>query len=246
MTITRQQFLREVLQLTKQRMMLRVANTTASRVTSNSSSMSLSTELTTNANFAEIVLCVGYIFIIIAFVVKILLRIIRNFDDCASPQTYNPFGFMMNEESDFESEFVSDVESSPSSPVSSRPTLSGKYLHFKTPVQMNDAVTPKTPLPPPIRRSLRLKIKSENNLYAMQNNTIITRSQSRQIQNIVISSDPCPAYIRNHDRGSMITPSPHPEHDEERAYYIQYCNEKKLRKQRREFNSPLFVRRLVL
>jgi hypothetical protein len=75
------------------------------------------------------------------------------------------------------------------------------------------------------------------------NSIMITRSQTKQIQNIQISSDPCPI---NCNRGSITNPSPHPEHDEERAYYIRYCNEKKMNKQRAEFNSPIFVRRLVL
>jgi hypothetical protein len=245
---TKQQFIREVLEITKRRMMSRVANTTALSVITNSS-VSLSTELTTNANLPEIVLGVGYILLIVTFLVKILLRTIRKFEYHYMSPSYNRFGFMMNEESESESESdtdfdsdVSDVESSSSSPISLRPILSGKYLRLQTPVQtMNAAVTPKTPAP--LRRSLRLKIKSELNLCAMQNNSamMITRSQSRQIQNIVISSDPCP-----YNRGSITTPSPHPEHDEERAYYIRYCNDKKMTKKRPEFNSPIFVRRLVL
>jgi hypothetical protein len=73
---------------------------------------------------------------------------------------------------------------------------------------------------------------------------MVTRSQTKQNQvAMTISSDPCPT---NYHRNSITTPSPHPEHDEERAYYIRYCNEKKMRKKRAEFNSPLFVRRLVL
>jgi hypothetical protein len=235
---TRQQFIREVLELTKQRMMSRVANTTASRMTAanSSSSVSLSTELTSGAKFPEIVLGVGYILLIVAFLVKILLRTIRNFDYHIS-RSHNRFGFMMNEESD--TDFDSDIES----PISLRPTLSGKYLHLQTPVQtMNAAVTPKTPAP--LRRSLRLKIKSELDLCAMQNNSamMITRSRTKQNQTMMtISSDPSP-----YNRGSITTPSLHPEHDEERAYYIQYCNKKKMRKQRPEFNSPILVRRLVL
>jgi hypothetical protein len=213
---TRHQFLREVLELTKQRMMSRVVANASSSIP-NSSSISLSTELTTNENLVGIVLGLVYIFIMIAF----------------SSRSYNRFGFMMNEESESESESES--------PVSLRPTLSGKYL--QTPLQSMNAITPKTPAP--LRRSLRLKIKSELNICAMQNNsaTMITRSQIKQNQAMTISSDPCP---HPYNRGSMTTPSHHPEHDEERAYYIRYCNEKKMRKQRPEFNSPLFVRRLVL
>jgi hypothetical protein len=90
-----------------------------------------------------------------------------------------------------------------------------------------------------------LKIKSELNLSAMEhNNKVMTRSQTKQNRFITVSSDPCPINI--YRTSTMTTPSPHPEHAEELAYYIQYCNEKKMRKQRPEFNSPLFVRRLVL
>ena len=140
---------------------------------------------------------------------------------------------MMNEESN--TDFDSDIES----PISLRPTLSGKYLHLQTPVQtMNAAVTPKTPAP--LRRSLRLKIKSELNLCTMQNNSALMITKQNQTI-MTISSDPCP-----YNHGSITNPSLHPEHDEERAYYIRYCNEKKMRKQRPEFNSPILVRRLVL
>ena len=234
---TRHQFIREVLEQTKQRMMSRVANATASKVTTNSSCTSLSTEITTNANLAEIVLGVGYILVIIAFLIKILVRTIQNFEYYYMSPSYNRFGFIANEESESESD-VSDVESSSSSPLN-------KCFHLKTPVQTMNTVTPKTPLPPPpLRRSLRLKIKSELNLCAMQNNSAtITRSQTKQSQVMTVSSDPCP---KTHHYGSITTPSPHPEHDEERTYYIQYCNEKKMRKQRPEFNSPILVRRLVL
>ena len=216
---TRYQFIREILELTKQRMMSRVVVANNSTSIPISSAISLSTELTTNEILVGmgIVLGLVYIFITIAF----------------ASRSYNRFEFIMNEESESESESES--------PVSLRPTLSGKYL--QTPLQSMNAITPKTPAP--LRRSLRLKIKSELNLCAMQNNsaTMITRSQIKQNQAMTISSDPCP---HPYNRGSMTTPSHHPEHDEERAYYIRYCNEKKMRKQRPEFNSPLFVRRLVL
>ena len=230
-TYSRDQFLREVLELTKQRMMSRVANTTALSVITNSS-VSLSTDFTTNANLPEIVLGVGYILLIVALLVKILLRTIRNFECYYMSPSYNRFGFIANEESESESESESDIES----PLN-------KCLHLQTPVQTMNAVTPKTPAP--LRRSLRLKIKSELNLCAMQNNSaiMITRSQTKQNQVMTVSSDPFP---KPHHYSSTTTPSPHPEHDEERAYYIRYCNEKKMRKQRPEFNSPIFVRRLVL
>ena len=213
------------------------------------SSPSLSLLETINENLWEIILGIGYIIVIILFVIKILLRTIRNFEYYDTSPSYNRFGFIANENSsDFDSDENSHVESSLSSPISLRSTLSlgGKYVHLQTPVQIMNVVTPKPPAPP--RRSLRLKIKSELNLCAMQNNSgMTTRSQTKQPEvtttAMTISSEPCPKN-RHHD--SMTTPSPHPEHDEEREYYIRYCNEKKMRKQRPEFNSPLFVRRLVL
>lgn len=234
-TYSRYQFLREVLELSKQRMMSRIANTTTT--SSTNTSLSLSEKI--NTNLAEIVLGVGYILVIIAFLIKILVQTIRKFEYYYMSPSYNRFGFIANEESDSESE--SDSDSSIESP-----SPANKYLHLKTPVQTMNTVTPQTPLPPPLRRSLRLKIKSELNLCAMQNNSaMVTRSQAKQKQDAMsISSDPCPYYRSS----GLITPSPspHPEHDEERAYYIEYCNEKKMRKTRPEFNSPLFIRRLVL
>jgi hypothetical protein len=275
MTTKNQQLLRDLLEQAKTRMLLRgVANANArgsksianTNNSSPSSSALLLTELTTNANIMELVLGVGYIFIIIAFLMKLLLRTIRNFEYHIS-RSYNRFGFIMNEESDSDSDSdsdsetdTSDVESSlSSSPVSLRPALSGKYLHLQTPLQtpVQTPVHPQTPQPPqPLRRSLRLKIKSELNLCAMQNNLTTTttaankatHSETKQSQNMTISSDPCPS---NRCRNSMMTmtmttPSPHPEHDEERAYYIRYCNKKKMMKKRPEFNSPIFIRPLVL
>lgn len=244
---SRHQFLRDVLELSKQRMMSKVTATSSPTNTS-----SISTERI-NANLAEFILGIGYIFIMIAFIIKILVRTIRNFEHYYMSSSYNRFGFIVNEESESESDSEYDSESEPESdviesPISLRPTLSalsGKILHLQTPtpVKTMNAVTPQTPLPP--RRSLRLKIKSELNLCSVQNNSVmVTRSQTKQNQvAMTISSDPCPT---NYHRNSITTPSPHPEHDEERAYYIRYCNEKKMRKKRAEFNSPLFVRRLVL
>jgi hypothetical protein len=212
----------------------------------------------------EIVIGVGYILIVIVFLMKLLLRTIRNFEYYYMSPSYNRFGFIANEESDYndsesessDSEHEHDSENSSStgslslspSPIPLRSSLSlssaGKYLHLQTPVHSANIVTPQTPLP--LRRSLRLKIKSELHLSEMENkaaihNTMMTRSQTKK--STTVSSEPCPI---NSYRSSITTPSPHPEHDEERAFYIRYCNEKKMRSKRPEFNSPLFVRRLML
>lgn len=220
-----------------------------------------------SSNIMEVILGVVCILLIIVFLMKILLRTIQKFEYYYMSPSYNRFEFITNEYSEDSENSDGDSESnctesshhivddnqnnddsmSLTSPISSRLTLSGKCLHLATPFQiMNTPLTPKTPLPP-LRRSLRLKIKSEHNLSRMENKNIITQNEIKQNQTTTtmeISSDPCP---RNFYRSSITTPSPHPEHDEERAFYIQYCNEKKIRKNKRpDFNSPLFVRQLKL
>lgn len=253
---SRLQLLRDALEFAKQRMSSRIIIANGTNVL-----VPLPLSYSIDANLVGMILGIGYILIVIAFLVQTLLRMIRKLECYYMSQSYNRFEFAANEEyyeseSDHESDHES-VETSydetlqpQSSPISLRPTLSGKYLHIKTPLQTQkmNAVVPKTPLP--VRRSLRLKIKrvkSELNLSAMENNAIMTRSQTKQNQlmttTTTVSSDPCP---RNIYRSSITTPSPHPEHDEERAFYIRYCNEKKMKNKRPEFNSPLFVRRLML
>jgi hypothetical protein len=249
---SRQQYIRDILELARQRMLSKVSNMTINSAPSPSSSPSVKI-ININQNITEIIVGVGYICIILVFIMKIIVGTIENFEYYYMSPSYNRFGFIVNEEyeTDDETSDESDHENendnleSPPSPILLRHTLSSKCIHLKTPIQTMNAVavTPKTPLP--VRRSLRLKIKSELNLSAMEhNNKVMTRSQTKQNRFITVSSDPCPINI--YRTSTMTTPSPHPEHDEELAYYIQYCNEKKMRKQRPEFNSPLFVRRLVL
>lgn len=253
---SKQQLLRDILNLAKKRMLLtKTANeTNGTVITTTTFDVS-----SLNENLSEIVLGVGYMCIILVLIIKIVVGTIRKFEYYYMSPSYNRFGFIANEYSDYDDESESESESEseyhrdkkksssspqPPSPVSSRPILSsGKYLHLQTPIQTINTITPKTPVP--VRRSLRLKIKSELNLSIMKDNKVITRSQTKENRTIMptsISSDPCPK-IRH---SSITTPSPHPEHDEEREYYIRYCNEKKMRKNRPEFNSPLIVRRLVL
>lgn len=253
------QFLRDLLESSRRRMLSNVVTTNKTSVTCSSHIASTPPSSSSlekiNENFGEIIIGTGYVFVILVFVIKMLLQTIRNFECYYMSPSYNRFGFIASDESESGSESESeknddiddsdsdpdpdsdsDSDSLPSSPISLRPTLCscGKYLRLQTPPSLEKmkTVTPKTPLP--LRRSLRLKIKSELNLAAMQNNS--------NNNNTIISSDPCPKTRNN----SIITPSPHPEHDEEREYYIRYCNEKKMRKNRPEFNSPLFVRRLIL
>ena len=272
---TKQQYLRDLLELAKQRMLTgittNITNVTSLQIsTSSSSSHAIErVNMNMNANIVEIILGVGYVLIIIAFLVKQFLKTLRRFEyyyASSSDGTYNRFGFIANEysDSDFENDNDDVVESSPSSPVSLRHALA--HLPLVTPLQKITTVTPQTPSPPPVRRSLRLKIKSELNLTSIMekqnktnvetNTNVVTRSQTRrrnqsQNQNYVtherlaISSEPAPSCSFNRSHGSIITPSLHPENDEELAYYLQRCYERKMKK-RSEFNSPLVVRRLVL
>ena len=274
------QYLRDLLELAKQRMLSRIStnptdetnktNVTSSQLSTSSSSSSYAIEqVLMNANIAEIVLGVGYVLIIIAFIVKRLLKTLRQFEThCGSSHdgAYNRFGFIANEDSESDSDSsdndsrengVDDddvVKSSSSSPVSLRHAL----IPLVTPLEKITTVTPHTPFPPPVRRSLRLKIKSELNLTALekQNKTnvltnVVTRSQTRRrnqshITNeyLAISSEPAPSSSFNlsHD-GSVTNPSL--QNDEELAYHLQRCYERNMKK-RSDVNSPLVVRRLVL
>ena len=294
------QYLRDFLELAKQRMLSRIptnitnaTNATTITTTTTSSQFSISSlshaieRMFMNANNVEIVFGVGYILIIVAFIMKQFLKTFRRFEyyhyASSNDGAYNRFGFIANEDSDSDFTSSSDyvrysdddenndvIESSPSSPISLRYTLSNAaHLPLVTPLQKITTVTPQTPSPPLVRRSLRLRIKSEMNLSLTSTSTtekqnktnVVTRSQTKQrnqsqnrnINNtnntnerLSISSEPAPSlssFNRNH--GSSTTPSLHPENDEELAYYLQRCYERKMKK-RSEFNSPLVVRRLVL
>lgn len=258
--ISKQEFIRNALEIARKRMSSNFVNTTNVTTTADVKSKLLQYP-SISSSIMEVILGVAYILVIIVFLMKLLLRTIQKFECYYMSPCYNRFGFITSTNEDSEdsesssesnyTESESDSENdddatSLSSPISSRVTLSGKCLHLATPFQRMNTLTPKTPLPP-LRRSLRLKIKSELNLSQMENKNVVTQSEIKQNQTTTtmgISSDPCP---RNFYRSSITNPSPHPEHDEERAFYIQYCNEKKIRKNKRpEFNSPLFIRRLML
>ena len=219
---TRHQFIRDALELAKQRLL--------SRNPSNASSTSSLPP--TNPNFMEIIVGVGYVLLVCSFLVKILLKTLGRFEShFGSSHGSNIFGFIANEDSDYsDTEDEEDEEDEEEeSPVSLRPTLTP--AHMTTPAQYINVVTPQTPYPPvaALRRSLRLKTKSELNLTSIekQNRTnAATQTQQRnqnnfRIEKITISSAP-PSYIFHH-----------PSH------------ENKLKKRSR-FNSPLVVRRLVL
>ena len=253
------QYLRDLLELAKQRMLsgipTNITNVTSSQLSTSSSSHAIE-QVLMNADIVEIVIGVGYILMIVAFLVKLFLKMLRRFEHhfgSSHDGAYNRFGFIANEESDSDTSDNDDdvVESSSSSPVSPRHALA--HIPLVTPLQKITTVTPQTPSPPPVRRSLRLKIKSELNLTSIlekQNKTnVVTRSQRRrrnQRLSLDISSEPAPpsSFNRGHD-GSVTNPSLHPENDEELAYYLQRCYERNMKK-RSDVNSPLIVRRLVL
>jgi len=267
------QYLRDLLELAKQRMLSRISTnpTDETNETNVTSSPHAIEQVLMNANIVEIVLGVGYVLIIIAFIVKRLLKTLRQFEThygSSHDGAYNRFGFIANEDSESDSDYsdssnndsddnnVDDdvVESSSSSPVSLRHAL----IPLITPLQKITTVTPHTPSPPPVRRSLRLKIKSELNLTALEkkNTTnVVTRSQTRSqtrrqnqshITNeyLSISSEPAPSSSFNESH-AITTPSLHPENDEELEFYLQKCYERNMKK-RSDVNSPLLVRRLVL
>ena len=264
-TYTKQQFIRDVLELARQRLSVE-------------SELKSKRMLNTNAvNFMEIIVGVGYMLLVLSFLVKIFLKTLGRFEShfASSHGNSNRFGFITNEDSDYESYSSSESDldrddtedeeededenedNDVDSPISLRPTLSVTPVKhvppMTTPMQSINVDTPQTPYPPAaaLRRSMRLKIKSELNLTSIekqnQNRThIVTRSQTQQNENITISSAPPlshAAFRPNHN--STVTPSAHPENDEELAFILRLHNENRM-KRRSRFNSPLVVRRLVL
>jgi len=179
----------------------------------------------------EIVVGVGYMLLVCSFIVKILLKTLGRFKShFGSSHGSNIFGFIANENSDYD-DTEDEEDEEEESPVSLRPTLAAAtHTHMTTPMHNINVVTPQTPYPPvaALRRSLRLKTKSELNLTSIEKqnrtNAAIQTQQRNQnnfrIEKITISSAP-PSFFH------------HPSH------------ENKLKKRSR-FNSPLVVRRLVL
>lgn len=201
---TRQHFIRDVLELAKQRMLSRHAKNATATATSSSSSSSYSIQGEMNANarandanveFMDMIVGVFYILVVMSFLVKILLKMLDRFEShfmSSHDGVYNRFAFIANEDfeqetGDEEYEEEDNVESSlsSSSPILLRSTLSITPVthvpNIITPMNKINIVTPKTPSAP--RRSLRLKIKSELNLTSMKtlNKTnAVTRSQTRE------------------------------------------------------------------
>ena len=226
---TRHQFIRDALESAKQRLLTR-----------NSSNASSTSTPQMNPNFMEIIVGVGYMLLVFSFLVKIILKTLGRFEShFRSSHGSNLFGFIANEDSDYESysdsdhddtEDEEDEEEEVESPVSLRPTLAPiTHAPMTTPMHSIIVDTPQTPYPPAaaLRRSMRLKIKSELNLTSIekQNRTnAVTQTQRNQYnftnEKVTISSAP-PSYV------------------------FRQNHENKL-KRRSRFNSPLVVRRLIL
>jgi len=237
-TYTKQQFIRDVLELARQR--LSVESELKSKRMLNTNSV----------NFMEIIVGVGYMLLVLSFLVKIFLKTLHRFEShFASSSHGNRFGFITNEDSDYESYSGSDSDldrddtndedkdenedNDVDSPISLRPTLSVTPVKhvapMTTPMQSIVVDTPQTPYPPvaALRRSMRLKIKSELNLTSIekQNRTnALTQTQRNQYnfrnEKVTISSAP-PSYVFHQNHENKL-------------------------KRRSRFNSPLVVRRLIL
>lgn len=202
---TRHHFIRDVLELAKQRLLSRHAKNVTATATSSSSysiqgEMNASANDNSNADLMEMIVGICYILVVLLFLVKILLKMLDRFEShfmSSHDGAYNRFAFIANE--DYEQETEEDEEEelesnddnessslSSSSPISLRSTLSittpvTHVPNIITPMNKINIVTPKTPSAP--RRSLRLKIKSELDLTSMKtlNKTnAVTRSQTRE------------------------------------------------------------------
>lgn len=221
---TRHHFIRDVLELAKQRMLSRHAKNVTATATSSSYSvqgeMNASANVDANVDFMDMIVGICYILVVLLFLMKILLKMLDKFEShfmSSHDGAYNRFAFIANEdfeqetedeEEDEEKDTVESSSLSSSSPISLRSTLSitpvAHVPNIITPVQKINIVTPKTPSAP--RRSLRLKIKSELDLTSMKtlNKTnVVTRSQTRESrggshftnQKKTVSSDPLPTSL---------------------------------------------------
>ena len=112
------QFLRDLLESSRRRMLSNVVTTNKTSVTSSSHIASTPPSSSSlekiNENFGEIIIGIGYVFIMLVFVIKMLLQTIRNFECYYMSPSYNRFGFNASDESESESEKNDDIEDSDS------------------------------------------------------------------------------------------------------------------------------------
>jgi len=237
----KEEYLRTVLETMKQKMVTAAAAAAAEKVDTTTTTTTTTTAIPNSEPLSiptgEFVIGVGYVLLILVFLIKVFFRTLNQFtSDYSSSHdgVYNRFAFIVNADSDSEFSTESDEIDTTSESLS--------------PVQQRSIYTPQHPPQsprPPLRRSKRLQMKSEMNLTTLEKQTQ-TQSQiqhyTHQNSFITISSDPLPLPKR---ALSLVSPSPHPDHDEELAFEIQRRYEKRMNK-RSECNSPLVVRRLIL
>ena len=212
----------------------------------------------------EFIIGVGYILLILVFVTRVFFKTLNRFTTYYSSSSshylvsqnrrddgvYNRFGFMINADSD--SEFSSSEDDEEYEKYATTTALShslSSLSSLSSPLPKKNQLPQQTPQspPPPLRRSKRLQMKSEMNLTRLEKqtqtnyNTYYSSSSASKVLFPSISSDPVP----NKRVLSFVSPSPHPEYDEELAFEINRRYEKRMQK-RSECNSPPLIRRLLL
>ena len=249
--INNKEYLSTVLEKMKQKMLATAATsaaaTSATETTTATETTGTAVSELVSIPFGEIIIGVGYILLILVFVTKVFFKILNRFITYYSSSSshysvsqnrrddgpYNRFGFMINADSD------SEFSSSEYDDDDAKNILSPHLQHLPQ-------KTPQSP-PPPLRRSKRLQMKSEMILTRLEKQTqtdcntyYSSSSASSKVLFPSVSSDPLPKRSL-----SFISPSPHPEHDEELAFEINRRYEKRMQK-RSECNSPPLIRRLIL
>lgn len=253
---TNKEYLSKVLETMKQKMIdattsraATSAATTSETGTATSAATGTTASVIPFGEFGEIIVGVGYVLLILVFVTRVFFKTLNRFTTYYSSSSshysvsqnkgdepYNRFGFMINADSDSES----GCDDEDNDDEVEKNILSPRDQHLCQ-------QTPESP-PPPLRRSKRLQMKSLTMLEKMlekqtQTHPYYSSSSSSSSSKILfpsISSDPLP-----NRRLSFVSPSLHPEHDEELAFEINRRYEKRMQK-RSECNSPLLVRRLIL
>ena len=234
------------------REVVEVATTTSATTASDIVSMPL----------GEIIIGVGYILLILVFVTRVFFKTLNRFTTYYSSSSshysvsqnqrddglYNRFGFMINADSD--SEFSSSEDDEKDEKYATTTALSHSLSSLSSPLPKKKQLPQQTPQspPPPLRRSKRLQMKSEMNLTRLEKQTQTnyntyyssSSSSSKILFPSIISSDPVPKRSL-----SFVSPSPHPEHNEELAFEVNRRYEKRMQK-RSECNSPPLIRRLLL
>ena len=263
-----------VLETMKQKMLAAASSAAASSAEAMGTREVVEVATTTSATTAsdivsiplgEIIIGVGYILLILVFVTRVFFKTLNRFTTYYSSSSshysvsqnrrddgvYNRFGFMINADSD--SEFSSSEDDEEDEKYATTTALShslSSLSSLSSPLPQKKQLPQQTPQspPPPLRRSKRLQMKSEMNLTRLEKqtqtnyNTYYSSSSASKVLFPSVSSDPVP---NKRVLSSFVSPSPHPEHDEELAFEINRRYEKRMQK-RSECNSPPLIRRLIL